>query len=226
MAPSQQRLESVTRPKQARSRETLFRLLDVAEALIEEKGLADTSIPDIVARAGSSVGGFYARFKDKNELLRALEERFFQDISARVDALADDERWAGVTLGEIVEACAAELVAIARERRNLIAAFLHRATHDEQWRAEALRFRASLHQRMARTFLGRRVEMGHPDPELAVELGFQFAFGLMFQTVLVGEVRAAGRALSDAELGREIARNFLSFVTATTSPHAPGGDDR
>jgi AcrR family transcriptional regulator len=48
----------VARPKQARSEETLQRLLEAAEALIEEKGLADASIPEIVRRAGSSVGGF------------------------------------------------------------------------------------------------------------------------------------------------------------------------
>jgi hypothetical protein len=53
-------LESVARPKQARSEQTLQRILDAAEGLIEEKGLADASIPEIVRRAGSSVGGFCA----------------------------------------------------------------------------------------------------------------------------------------------------------------------
>ena len=72
------RLETVARPKQARAERTLHRLLDAAEGLIEERGLGDVSIPEIVRRARSSVGGFYARFRDKNELLRALEERFFQ----------------------------------------------------------------------------------------------------------------------------------------------------
>ena len=40
-----------------------------------------------MARAGSSVGGFYARFRDKAELLRALEECFFTQLGARVDEL-------------------------------------------------------------------------------------------------------------------------------------------
>ena len=34
-------LRTVARPKQARSAETLYRILDAAEALIEEKGLAE-----------------------------------------------------------------------------------------------------------------------------------------------------------------------------------------
>ena len=88
-------LETVVGPKQARSERTLYRLLDAAEALIAEKGLAEVSIPEIVRRARSSVGGFYARFRDKNELLRALEERFYRELSVRLDDLVDEERWSG-----------------------------------------------------------------------------------------------------------------------------------
>ncbi len=210
------RLESVTRPKQARSERTLQRILDAAERLIEEKGLADASIPEIVRRADSSVGGFYARFKDKNELLRALEERFFRDVSLRVDLLADATRWKAARLAEIVRACSAELVRIARAHRNLIAAFLHRATIDEETRAEALRFRASVAQRIGRLVLERPEPLDHPQPELAVDLGVQFAFAMMLQLVLVGEVRAGGRSLSDAELEVELARNFQRYIGAGT----------
>ena len=88
-------LRSVALPKQARSEQTLRRLLDAAEELIQAKGLAGVSIPDIVRRAGSSVGGFYARFRDKHELLRALEERFFVELYGRLDALARPGRWRG-----------------------------------------------------------------------------------------------------------------------------------
>jgi AcrR family transcriptional regulator len=92
---------SVAAPKQARSERTLHRLLDTAEALVVERGLAGLSIPEVARRAGSSVGGFYARLRDKNELLRALEERFFQEVSARLEALADERRWreSGIAAG-------------------------------------------------------------------------------------------------------------------------------
>jgi AcrR family transcriptional regulator len=69
-------LRTVSGPKQARSERTLQRLLAAAEALIKEKGHAAVSIPEIARRAGSSVGGFYARFRDKDELLRALRRHF------------------------------------------------------------------------------------------------------------------------------------------------------
>lgn len=218
------RLSSVVRPKQARSEQTLQRILDAAEALIREKGLADASIPEIVRRARSSVGGFYARFRDKDELLRALEERFIRETTARVGALADARRWADAPLPVIVEALGHELVSVVRERRNLIAAFLHRATRDPDSLLEAARFRADITRRVATLLLRRRDALRHPDPELAIDLGVQFAVALMLQLVLVGEVRAAGRVFSDLEIQRELERNFLAYIGAAPEALPRPGD--
>ncbi len=205
-------LESVARPKQARSEETLHRILDAAERLIEEKGLADASIPEIVRRAGSSVGGFYARFRDKNELLRALEERFFQQMAVRVEALTRPGRWLGAGVAEIVAACVVELLGTFRERRALIGVFLARAARDPEFMEEGLRFRRGVSQRVVALLLAHRQEIRHPDPELAIDLGVQLAFGLAHQQVAFGEIRVGARRLSDATLERELARNLLAYL--------------
>jgi len=207
-------------PKQSRSERTQERLLQAAEALILEKGLADASVPEIARRARSSVGGFYARFPDKDALLRALEERFFAEMLERVGALADAGRWGDAPIATIVAACGEELVTVFRERRNLIAAFLHRATRDPELLAEALRFRAATQERIAALLLPRSAELSHPDPQLAIHLAVQFAFALMLQLVVIGDVHAGGRVLSDRELQGEIVRNFLSYVGAPR----PDGD--
>jgi AcrR family transcriptional regulator len=205
-------LETVSGPKQARSERTLQRLLDAAEALIKEKGHAAVSIPEITRRARSSVGGFYARFRDKNELLRALEERHFIELLQRVEVLADARRWADASTVAIVEAAVAELVSVTRERRHMIAAFLVRAIEDPVIRAGGLRFRRRVEERIGALLLTRRAEMTHPDPALAIELGIQMAFALMQQHVLIEGTRVAGRALSDDELQRELATMFLHYV--------------
>jgi AcrR family transcriptional regulator len=204
----------MSEPKQPRSERTQERLLRAAERLILEKGLADASVPEIARGAGSSVGGFYARFPDKDALLRALEERFFAEMAQRVARLADAGRWGEATIAEIVRACAGELVAVFRERRNLIAAFLHTSTRDPEVLADALRFRAATAERIAALLLPRRHELRHPEPRLAIDLGVQFAFALMLQIAVVGELRAGGRVLSDRELEAEIARNFLAYIGA------------
>jgi AcrR family transcriptional regulator len=205
-------LRTVAEPKQARSEETLRRLLNAAETLIIEKGHRAVSIPEIARRAGSSVGGFYARFRDKNELLRALEERHFLDLMARVERLADAERWAGAETAAIVEAAVSELVTITRERGPLIAAFLANALDDPVLLEGGLRFRRNVEERLGALFLSRRDEMSHPDPALAIELAIQTAFAIMQQHVLIEETRAQGRALSDDELRRELTTLVLRYV--------------
>jgi AcrR family transcriptional regulator len=210
-------LETVSGPKQARSERTLRRLLDAAEALIKEKGHAAVSIPEIARRAHSSVGGFYARFRDKNELLRALEERHFIELSQRVEMLADARRWQNASTVAIVEAAVAELVTITRERRHMIAAFLVRAIEDPVIREGGLRFRHRVEERIGVLLLARRGEMTHPDPALAIDLGIQMAFALMQQHVLI-ETRVGGRALSDDELRRELATLFLRYIGIDSTP--------
>ena len=205
-------LQTVIGPKQARSERTLYRILDAAEQLLAEKGLAGISIPEIAHRAHSSVGGFYARFRDKNELLRALEERFFLQVSARLDALADERRWANAAIEEIVDAAVRELITVTLERRHMIAAFLHRAIHDPVIRRDGLRFRRTVSERLSALFLARRETMKHPEPAVAIDLGIQVAFALMQQHVLIEETRAGGRRLSEEELQRELSRLFLNYV--------------
>jgi len=217
-------LRTVAGPKQARSERTLKRLLDAAEALIKQKGHAAVSIPEIARRAGSSVGGFYARFRDKGELLRALEERHFLELSRRVEALADPRRWQDAPTSRIVEAAVAELVSSTRERRHMIAAFLVRAIEDPVIREGGLRFRRTVEERISGLLLTRRAEMNHPDPALAIDLGIQTAFALMQQHVLIEETQIRGHALSDDELRRELTTMFLRYVGI--DPGTGHGDGR
>jgi TetR/AcrR family transcriptional regulator, transcriptional repressor for nem operon len=81
----------------ARGKETRARVLDVAEAAILAKGFDATSIEEIVAGAEITRSGFFYHFRDKNELARALIERYVEQdrvildsIFARARELNDD----------------------------------------------------------------------------------------------------------------------------------------
>ena len=161
-------LESVARPKQARSEATLQRILEAAEGLIAKKGFAEISIPEIVQRAHSSVGGFYARFKDKNALLRALEERFFRRLSDRLDRVSDPAAWAGADLEDLIRGLIHELVSAADEERHLMGAMLARGTTDPELRNETVRFRRDVAQRITPLFVAHASRVRHPDPAMAV----------------------------------------------------------
>jgi AcrR family transcriptional regulator len=206
-------LETVSRPKQARSEQTLQRLLDAAERLIEERGVGGVSIPEIARSAHSSVGGFYARFRDKNELLRALEERFFQEQRERVDRLTRLENWGGASVPAIVSGCMRELVRVFRERRDLIRAFVGRAVADVEFRGAALAFEREVADRVGALLLAIPGAVRHPRPESAIRLGVAIVFGSMIATVLFGDVRHDFARLSDDEVAEELARNFLGYLS-------------
>ena len=64
---------------------TRDKLLTTAEIAILEKGIAATSIEEIIAEVGITKGGFFYHFKDKSELVKAILER----------SLAAEEVWLG-----------------------------------------------------------------------------------------------------------------------------------
>jgi TetR/AcrR family transcriptional regulator, transcriptional repressor for nem operon len=87
-------MAQVLQKKGAQTRE---RLLDLAESAILQKGFAATSIDELIAAADISKSGFFYHFGDKNELAKALLQRYlerddaiFDEIFAKAEALNDD----------------------------------------------------------------------------------------------------------------------------------------
>ncbi|UCF66268.1 MAG: TetR/AcrR family transcriptional regulator [Acidobacteriota bacterium] len=76
---------------------TRARLLDAAEEMINRQGFAATSIDQIIDKVGMTKGTFFYHFKTKNELARALIERFaaadqqfLRSSMERAEKLSDD----------------------------------------------------------------------------------------------------------------------------------------
>ncbi len=86
--------KSRTKPADVRQEE----LMDAALALFIAKGVAGTSIDEIVAAAGVSKGGFYHHFAAKEALLMALKERYinnFMTILSQSQAGIAEDDWRG-----------------------------------------------------------------------------------------------------------------------------------
>ncbi|MEM7605504.1 MAG: helix-turn-helix domain-containing protein [Myxococcota bacterium] len=204
-------LRTGTAPKQARSEQTLQRILDAAEALICERGLAAVSIAAIVRSAGSSVGGFYGRFKDKDELLLALSERQQGAIRDQLAALGQPETWVGLDLRAMVQRLVMALQQHLEGRERLIAACLEAAArHPERW-APAAAFRNEVVDRAIRILLLRQDEFRHDDPELAAGFAIRQAFAL-FDVRCLYETHAPNPG--DAVMGREAARSIAAYLTS------------
>jgi len=210
-------LRWVRPPQQVRSHETLNRILDAAEELVADKGFEDASVSEIVRRADSSVGAFYARFEDKNSLLRALSRRFVRQAMATADVALDPVRWEGVTVPEILRAVVRFLVSIYRERAGLIRAFVIRNQTDLEFRSRQDRISLYVKSRVCDLLLARAAEIHHPDAERAVRFGINLVFSAIEDVVLFGELRPSDHALSDDEFAAELTRAYLAYLGVADS---------
>jgi TetR/AcrR family transcriptional repressor of nem operon len=76
---------------------TRARILDAAEELMLCQGFAGTSVDDVIASSATTKGGFFHHFASKQELARALVERYvaadlelLDDLFERAEAASDD----------------------------------------------------------------------------------------------------------------------------------------
>lgn len=120
-------LRWVRPPVQGRSRRTLVRILRATERLVAEKPFDQVSVDEIVRAAGSSKGAFYARFRDKESLLRALAQDYYAGARLTAEAVLCPDRWADVPAQDVVHGLVEFLVEHTRPRHGLFRSFVHRA---------------------------------------------------------------------------------------------------
>ena len=205
-------LEWVRPPRQGRSQQTLERLLQAAEALLEDKGFDDVSVAEIARRARSSVGSFYARFADKTAALRALHERFCEEAYATADGALAPERWRGATIAEIVSATIAFLVRVHRERRGLFRAVIVQALSDPDFKEREQKLGRYVNEGVCALLHARGDEISHPDPRIAADFAMRQLSATL--SLEIGEIGwDVGRIpLGDEQLAVEITRSFLAYL--------------
>jgi AcrR family transcriptional regulator len=74
-------------PRQARSRESLRRMLDAAEALLVAEGAGALTTTRVAEAAGVSVGSLYQYLPDKEAIVEALANRYLAEFEGLMDEL-------------------------------------------------------------------------------------------------------------------------------------------
>jgi len=214
-------VQAVRSPVQRRSRRTLDRLLDAAEALLADRTFDELTVTEVVRRAKSSVGSFYARFPDKEALLGAIYERHQQRMIALMDDELAPERWADLPVAAVMERMVGRLVRFHRSQRGLLRALvLFGYTHPD-WRYADDRERSRLPlTRLAELIAARRAEFGHADAAAATSLGVLTVLATLREAILFSESTASAVQLSDEQLTAELSRQLCAYlgITRETGP--------
>ena len=87
-------------PVQARSRQTVARILDAAASIADEQGVDAVTTRSIADRAGVSYPSLYRFFADRNAILDELMERHCAEIDAR--CVAAEQTWAITSIADLL----------------------------------------------------------------------------------------------------------------------------
>ncbi|MBS0309638.1 MAG: TetR family transcriptional regulator [Proteobacteria bacterium] len=93
----------MARSTKEEAQETRSRILDAAEDVFHEQGVARTSLADIAAAAAVTRGAIYWHFKNKDDLFVAMCERVRLPVESMVQASAEQE--ADDPLGQLRATC-------------------------------------------------------------------------------------------------------------------------
>jgi len=212
---------------QARSRESLKRLLRAAVEILNKDGLEGATIPHIAARAGLSPGAVYRRFADKDALMREVGIRLLEENYRQTKALMEREDWQAKSLVELSRhVIAITLKGHSLYRGLLRALFFFTQQHPNTAfvrKMEELEWKV-FHD-VSELLLLRRDEIHHPDPEAAVR------FALLMVGVAANSILAVPRDPKEfahlvpnveAELERELPRMFLRYLGVSDKAAAFG----
>jgi len=200
-------------PQQARSRETLRRMLDAAEVTLVRHGPEGATLPRIAKQARLSPASVYRRFRDKDALMRAVFRRFAERSRAGVEAQFDRDAVRKIGLVPFSRTVIQGMVRGFRANAALSRAAMHYAerhpTADFVRRTSASE--AKSFQQMVETFLMWRDEIPHPDPEQAIRFGFLVVSCVLKDLILFDRMKAMSRVVpvDDARLMEELPDLFL-----------------
>lgn len=191
----------------------MTQILDTAARILESKTFEELTISEVVQQAGTSVGAFYGRFKDKKGLLQALDERFFQEFESGFDALISPPGWAqqplAIIIRQVVDFLGAAYSANQGVLRSLnLKARLH---SDSRFREREQRAWNELFPKLQDILLQHQAEMAHPNPALATHLGFQQMF-FALREILLWEPLRESPPYSQKQLAEELTRAYLSYL--------------
>jgi AcrR family transcriptional regulator len=90
-------------PKQGRSQQRVEKIISTAHRLFIEFGVEETTTNDIAAAADMPIGSVYRYFRNKNEIIAALNERYVAALTAMIDEIRDNSLLAQLSWYDIAD---------------------------------------------------------------------------------------------------------------------------
>jgi len=209
--------KQVLAPQQARSRESLRKLLKAAAEVLGQHGVEGTTIPRIAAHAGLTPGAVYRRFPDKDALLETVILGILQRQDERLRVALTPEMARQIPLAVFAEQVISNMLIGYRASAGLLRAVRQfvQARDGTPFHAKAAKLEMRTFQYLRDLFLAHRKEIRHRDLPVAVAFALVTLFSTLIELILVDHDLRCWRAViprDDRTLKRELRRNFLSHL--------------
>jgi len=184
--------------------------MDAGARLLEDRSFSAITVSDIVAEAQSSVGSFYARFKDKDAFLAYLHAHYQEQVVEGVDALLDPARIADMDVEALLREVVPVFVQAHAEMQGLMRALHAQAAIDPEFRAREETLNHHIAERFAQALQPHRDSIGHPDPERAIDFAVVSMLGALIQRVFF---RGPGALeFDDAQYTEHLVHAFMAHL--------------
>jgi AcrR family transcriptional regulator len=200
------RLDRVNAPKQARSAESLERILAALEHLLRQKSFDEITMADIEKKSGCGLAAIYARFRNKNSILAALHETTSERFKQGVDMATDPERWKGRTAREAATVLARGLVNHYSANRHLMRAGMLLGDKEIYERAASLVLHAASR---IQAVIARPDKASSKAYQRRLDLGTSAIYALLQQRLIFYPIQTRRFSQKDDELAEDMADLLL-----------------
>jgi AcrR family transcriptional regulator len=186
-----------------RKLELRARMLEAAAALFDERGVHETKVADICARADVAQKTFFNHFASKGQLLRALAEEATQQLLADIETARKEGASTRQRLERFFGGVAASAALASPTHRELLTEIIHAIHESGTEPDQARRLHAAFGALVADGVAAGDVTRRHA-PETLTEMVMGAYYALMFNWAnldgypIHDRARAAARFLADA----------------------------
>jgi AcrR family transcriptional regulator len=209
---------SVRPPQQERSRASFERVLEAAQALIEDDGYQGFTVAEVSRRARVSIGSIYARVSSKDALFHAVHERVMAEIATADTGLAAPERWASASTSDLIRGAVRAIAAQFAGHARFLRVAMHRGAIDDHVAAVGSAASSREAELFAALLLTRRAEIVHADPELAVDVAYRMAYCTLARQVMYGPTFESQHRVGWDALVDELGDACVRYLTGPAAP--------
>jgi AcrR family transcriptional regulator len=200
-------------PQQRRSRESLERVLKAGERLLAAKGYEGFTMTEVSRKAKVSVGSVYGRFENKDALIRAIHLRMMERLTGPEEDLAASAiEQADLDLTAVVSEAVHALADAMHRERKLLRVFMLRGAVDPAISGPGSAASQATGRAFEAAVLGRRAEIGHPDPELAADVAYRMVYDVLARQVMYGPTFESDREIAWGDLVDELITASLTYL--------------